>query len=130
MNKNGSASADVQDEAKNALARSETAGAMGSVFALERAKKVPKRRGGRRPRHHAPDCVRYFVGRAADGDSKPTLEQEVASEPEALIIAFKNDSRVYLVHEYRVTQQIEGDQVRLVKEPAASDKRASTTNES
>jgi len=38
--------------------------------------------------------VRYFVGRPAGDDSKPTLEQEIASELEALVIAFKNDNRV------------------------------------
>jgi hypothetical protein len=73
--------------------------------------------------------VRYFVGRAAEGDGKPTLEQEVASEPEGLVIAFKNDSRVYLVSEYRVTQKIERGKVRLEKEPVAT-QRVSTTNAS
>ena len=71
-----------------------------------------------------------FVGRPASGDAKPTLEQEVASEPEALVIAFKNDSRVYFVSEYRVTQRIEGGEVRLEKEPAAAAQRVFTTNAS
>ena len=86
-------------------------------------------RGGRRPRAAA-TAVRYFVGRPAGDESKPSLEQEVASEPEALVIAFKNDSRVYFVNEYRVTQRIEGGQVRLEKEPASSAQRVSTTNAS
>jgi hypothetical protein len=81
-----------------------------------------RRRGRRRSRNQA-ENVRYFVGRPADGDGKPTLEQEVASEPDAVVIAFKNDSRVYLVNEYRVTQRIEGGQVWLEKEEAASAKR-------
>ena len=46
------------------------------------------------------------------------------------MIAFKNDSRVYFVSEYRVTQRIEGGQVRLEKEPAATTQRVSTTNAS
>jgi hypothetical protein len=54
----------------------------------------------------------------------------VASEPEALVIAFKNDSRVYLVNEFRVTQRIEGGQVRLEKEQAAPTQTISTTNAS
>ncbi|MEZ5398873.1 MAG: hypothetical protein R2729_04335 [Bryobacteraceae bacterium] len=74
--------------------------------------------------------VRYFVGLPAGDDDKPTLEQEVASEPEGLVIAFKNDSRVYFVHEYRVTQRIEGNEVRLEKEPVSSAKRVSTANAS
>jgi hypothetical protein len=88
-----------------------------------RGKRGPRRRGGRRSRGQATASIRYFVGRPADGDGKPTLEQQVASEPEALVIAFKNDSRVYLVNEYRVTQRIEGGQVRLEKEEATSAKR-------
>jgi hypothetical protein len=93
------------------------------------AVKRSRNRGGRRPRGQVAD-VRYFVGRPAGDDSKPTLEQEVASEPEALVIAFKNDSRVYLVNEYRVTQRIEGGQVRLEKEAASAAQRVSTTNAS
>jgi hypothetical protein len=89
-----------------------------------------KRRGGRRSRGQSPNDVRYFVGRPASGDAKPTLEQEVASEPEALVIAFKNDSLVYFVSEYRVTQRIEGGEVRLEREPAAAAQRVSTTNAS
>lgn len=71
-----------------------------------------------------------FVGRPASGDAKPTLEQEVASEPEALVIAFKNDSRVYFVSEYRVTERIDGGQVRLEKERVATPERVSIINES
>jgi hypothetical protein len=95
-----------------------------------RGGKASKRRGGRRPRGAPENGIRFFVGRPASGDAKPTLEQEVASEPEALVIAFKNDSRVYFVSEYRVTQRIEGGQVRLEKEPAAAPQRVSTANAS
>lgn len=99
------------------------------------AKKSPAKGASRRPdrrrRPEAPDqTVRYFVGRPAADDGKPTLEQEVASEPEGLVIAFKNDSRVYFVHEYRVTQRIEGNEVRLEKQPVNSAKRVSTANAS
>ncbi len=94
------------------------------------AGKPSRRKGGRRGRGQSADGVRYFVGRPAEPDDKPTLEQEVASEPEALVIAFKNDSRVYCVSEYRVTQRIEGGQVRLEKEPATAPQRVSTLNAS
>lgn len=94
-------------------------------------KSSKSRRPDRRRRAEAPDqIVRYFVGRPAADDGKPTLEQEVASEPEGLVIAFKNDSRVYFVHEYRVTQRIEGNEVRLEKQPVNSAKRVSTANAS
>lgn len=93
--------------------------------------KAGGRRVARRRRAEPGDqLARYFVGRPASDDGKPTLEQEVASEPEGLVIAFKNDSRVYFVHEYRVTQRIEGNEVRLEKEPVSSAKRVSTANAS
>lgn len=105
-----------------------------STASSARGSRRPGRRGTRSP---SPSGVRYFVGRPGDPDAKPTLEQEVASEPEALVIAFKSDKRVYFITEYRVTQKIEGGQVRLEKEPAASatghaavPKGVSTTNES
>ena len=77
---------------------------------------ISRRRGGLRRRSESSETVRYFVGHPADGDGKPTLEQEVASEPEGLVIASKNHSRVYFVHEYCVTERIEGSEVRLEKE--------------
>ncbi|HEY6301738.1 MAG TPA: hypothetical protein VIX14_01620 [Terriglobales bacterium] len=87
------------------------------------------RGGGRRSRNQA-DKVRYFVGRPGDGDSKPMLEQEVSTEPEALVIAFKSDCRVYFISEYRVTQRIEGSQVRLEKEAPEAVQRVSNLNAS
>lgn len=131
MSRNGSVLTDVRDEAlmmppndvpSRTKPRSERQG--GGRRASS------KRRSGRRAQGQSSNGVRYFVGRPASGDAKPTLEQEVASEPEALVIAFKNDSLVYFVSEYRVTQRIEGGQVRLEKEPAAASQRVSTTNAS
>ena len=112
----------------------------GSVFSPSLPKSTgrsSRSRGRRRLRATVSTGARYFVGRPGEPDAKPTLEQEVASEPEALVIAFKSDKRVYFITEYRVTQKIEGGQVRLEKEPAASaaghanvPKGVSTTNES
>lgn len=122
---------DAREEASTmALATDEPVGAKPRAARPDGAGKSSRRRGGRRARDQSADGVRYFVGRPADADGKPTLEQEVASEPEALVIAFKNDSRVYFVSEYRVTQRIEGGQVRLEKEPAAASQRVSTINAS
>jgi hypothetical protein len=122
---NGSVSADVSED------RPQPAGQSKAAAAKKSHSKGSSRRPERRRRAEAPDqIVRYFVGRPAADDGKPTLEQEVASEPEGLVIAFKNDSRVYFVHEYRVTQRIEGNEVRLEKQPVNSAKRVSTANAS
>ena len=132
MNKNGSASLDTQDEVRTvaSLAANEPANPRPTTVGPSGNQRGSRRFGGRRRRGHATDGIRYFVGRPGDGDAKPTLEQELASEPEALVIAFKNDSRVYLINEYRVTQKIESGQVRLEKELATAVQRVSTLNAS
>jgi len=122
---NGSGSPDGRDEMESMYESPKP------VPAKSSGSKAGARRGNRRRRAESGDqLVRYFVGRPAGDDGKPTLEQEVSSEPEGLVIAFKNDSRVYFVHEYRVTQRIEGNEVRLEKEPVTSAKRVSTANAS
>jgi hypothetical protein len=138
LNRNGGASPDAREEVtametgtEAPIGERPTAAKPAEATRVE-ARVEPKRhgRGGRRARRRSSDGVRYFVGQPAAGDGKPTLEQEVASEPEALVIAFKNDSRVYLVNEFRVTQRIERGQVRLEKEQAAAAQTVSTTNAS
>ena len=131
MNKNGGASLDARDEVRTMMPSSEAPGPVrtGNTRTAGNKGAASKRRSGRGMRGQSTASVRYFVGRTAEGDGKPTLEQEVASEPEGLVIAFKNDSRVYLVSEYRVTQRIERGKVRLEKEPVAT-QRVSTTNAS
>lgn len=129
MNRNGGVSPDAREELSAMTPKEPAAGVKTSTQKTSGLRKSSRRRGGRRARSQATG-IRYFVGRPAEGDGKPTLEQEMASEPEALVIAFKNDSRVYFVNEYRVTQRIESGQVRLEKEPASSAQRVSTTNAS
>lgn len=89
-----------------------------------------KRRGGRRPKRIASEGVRFFVAKPGHKSGSLTLEHEVASEPEALVAAFKGDSRIFTVSEYTVTQKIDGNSVTLVKEPVAPSQRVSTTNAS
>jgi len=89
-----------------------------------------RRRGGRRAKRTASEGVRYFVAQPGAKQGPLTLDQEVASEPEALVAAFKSDRRVFAVMEYTVVQKIEGNSVALVKEPVASAQRVSTTNAS
>ena len=100
MNRNGVASPDAREEANAMETGTEAplgmrpAAPRPAEARLAESRVEPKRpgRGGRRARRRSSDGVRYFVGQPAAGDGKPTLEQEVASEPEALVIAFKNDT--------------------------------------
>lgn len=129
MTRNGSALVDAREETVT-MPTEAPVDAKARSARPSRSGKASKRRSGRRGRDQSANGVRYFVGRPASGDAKPTLEQEVASEPEALVIAFRNDSRVYFVSEYRVAERIERGQVRLEKEPAPAAQRVSTTNAS
>ena len=124
MSRNGSASQDAPEEGPRMLSQIEKL-----VGEKQKAAGNRGRRGRRRPRNPV-ENVRYFVGRPGDGDDKPMLEQEVATEPEAVIIAFKSDCRVYFISEYRVTQRIEGSQVRLEKEAPEAVQRVSNLNAS
>jgi hypothetical protein len=106
------------------MAASSDAPGTGSVKSSGKRRNQSSRpRGG-----PAKDGVRYFIGKS--GDPKPLLEQEVASEPEGLVIAFKTDARLFVVHEFTVEQKIERGRVSLEKAPAASSQRVSTTNAS
>lgn len=89
----------------------------------KRRKQSPRSRGG-----PTKEGVRFFIGKS--NGPKPLLEQEVASEPEGLVIAFKTDARLFVVHEFTVQQKIERGRVSLEKAPAASSQRVSTTNAS
>jgi hypothetical protein len=70
----------------------------------------------RNRRKSAADQLRYFVGVPAMGREAPHLEQEMESEAEGLVLAFKSDRSLYLVSEYSVIQHIDGGRVTLEKE--------------
>ena len=123
MSRNGSASQDAWEEERTMISLIDK-----PVGENRKAASKKGRRGLRRARNPV-ENVRYFVGRPGD-DNKPMLEQEVATEPEALVIAFKSDCRVYFISEYRVTQRIEGSQVRLEKEAPEAVQRVSNLNAS
>jgi hypothetical protein len=92
--------------------------------------KTPKRRG-RRSRQTASEDIRFFVGKPCRNHEAPQLEQEVASEAEGLVAAFKTDRSLFLLSEYTVTQRIEGGRVTLGREPStAASQRVSTVNAS
>jgi hypothetical protein len=93
----------------------------------DKKRSAKRRTSGNRATGWGADVLRYFVGKGSD--PKPMLEQEVASEAEALIFAFKSDGRVFLVQEFTVAQKIERGRVSLEKQ-AAPAQRVSTTNAS
>jgi hypothetical protein len=119
--RNGSVSPDAQDDAKNMTRPVVEASTDG-------AKSSGRRRNSRRSRGRSTEAVRFFVGKT--GDPKPMLDQEVASEAEGLVIAFKTDGRLFRVEEFTVAQRIERGKVSLEKQQTTASQRISTTNAS
>jgi hypothetical protein len=122
LTRNGSASADGREEAKTLPGPTAETPPNG-----DKKRSAKRRTSGHRAAGRGPHVIRYFVGKGSD--PKPMLEQEVASEAEALVVAFKSDGLVFLVQEFTVAQKIEPGRVSLEKQ-AAPVQRVSTTNAS
>lgn len=82
-----------------------------------RLKKGPRRAANARARSANAEIIRYFVGKGST--PAPQLDQEVASEAEGLVAAFKADARLFLIQEFTVAQKIERGRVSLEKKAAA-----------
>jgi hypothetical protein len=94
-------------------------------------KKEAKARGRRGRKPAVSENVRFFVGKPVKNHEPPVFDQEVTSEAEGLVAAFKTDRCLFLVGEYIVAQRIEGGRVTLDKEPTLpSSQRVSTVNAS
>ena len=105
------------------MAASSNALATGPVKSSgKRRSQSPRPRGG-----PSKEAVRYFIGKSSD--PKPVLDQEVASEPEGLVVAFKTDARLFVVHEFTVEQKIERGRVTLEKAPVPGQSRASPSSQ-
>jgi hypothetical protein len=122
LKKNGSALVDAEQERKMAITNEEVLN--GATKHVGKRKNQAKRQRSSSPS----ESIRYFVGKP--GGAKPSLDQEVPGEAEGLVIGFKTDARLFVVHEYEVGQKIERGRVCLEKTPAAGSQRVSTTNES
>jgi hypothetical protein len=95
------------------------------------AKKEAKARGRRGRRPAVAENLRFFIGKPVKNHESPVFDQEVASEAEGLVAAFKTDRCLFLVGEYIVAQRIEGGRVTLDKEPTSpNSQRVSTISAS
>jgi hypothetical protein len=70
----------------------------------------------RRPREVASDCVRYFLPKPSSPSEKPDLGQELSSEGEALVQAFKSGQVFYTVVAWSAVPDINGNEPRIVKQ--------------
>ena len=74
------------------------------------------RGGRRRQRDLTDDSVRYFLPKSGSSSEKPDLGQEMASEGETLVQAFKSGQVFYTVIAWRAVPDINGNEPRIVKQ--------------
>jgi hypothetical protein len=72
-----------------------------------------------RPRTSAPERVRYFLPKSGSSGEKPELGQEVASEGEALVEAFKSGQLFYGLIVWRAVPRMDGNEAKIVKQSAS-----------
>ena len=62
------------------------------------------------------DNVRYFIPKTGSSPDKPELGQEVPSEGEALVKAFKDGGVFYTVVAWKAITEMDGGEPKIVKE--------------
>ena len=62
----------------------------------------------RRPRNGSDPNLRYFLPKTGSSPAKPELGQEMASEGEALIEAFKNGQPFYTLTAWKAVPEVNG----------------------
>ena len=75
-----------------------------------------ERNGRRRRWEMTSENVRYFLPKAGDAEETPELGQEMASEGEALVQAFKSGQLFYTLVAWRAVPEINGNEPRIVKQ--------------
>jgi hypothetical protein len=77
---------------------------------------APKRaRRSRTP--HNPERGRYFLPKTGSSVDRPELGQEVASEGEALVAAFKSGQVFYTLVAWSPLPEMNGGEAKIVKQP-------------
>ena len=77
---------------------------------------TPEKNGRRRRWEMGIDNVRYFLPKTGSSGDNPELGQELATEGEALVQAFKTGQVFYTVVAWRAMPEINGNEPRIVKQ--------------
>ena len=85
---------------------------------MKETRKPSRRASARKTALPQPSNTRFFVGKAPTATEMPKFDRELPSEAEAVVAAFKSDSRLFLVIEYTVAEKNSGGKVWLQKEAA------------
>ena len=73
----------------------------------------------RRHRNGSDSNLRYFLPKSGSSPAKPELGQEMASEGEALIEAFKNGQPFYTLTAWKAVPEVNGGNPVIVKQAVA-----------
>jgi hypothetical protein len=73
----------------------------------------------RRHRNGSDPNLRYFLPKSGSSPAKPELGQEMASEGEALIEAFKNGQPFYTLTTWKAAAEMSGGSPVIVKQAVA-----------
>ena len=78
---------------------------------------APLSKSGRRRRWEmTSESIRYFLPRPGSSSEKPELGQEIETEGDALVQAFKSGQLFYTLVAWRPVPEINGNEPRIVKQ--------------
>lgn len=75
-----------------------------------------ERNGRRRRWEMTGENIRYFLPTPGGANDRPELGQEMASEGEALVQAFKSGQVFYTVVAWKAVSEINGNEPKIVKQ--------------
>jgi hypothetical protein len=75
-----------------------------------------ERNGRRRRWEMTGENIRYFLPKTGASTERPELGQEMASEGEALVQAFKSGQVFYTVVAWKAVTEINGNEPKIVKQ--------------
>jgi hypothetical protein len=75
-----------------------------------------KQNGRRRRSEMTSENVRYFLPKAGASSDRPELGQEMKSEGEALVQAFRTLQVFYAVVTWKAVPEVDGNEPRIVKQ--------------
>jgi len=75
-----------------------------------------ERNGRRRRWEMTSENIRYFLPEPGGSSERPELGQEMASEGEALVQAFKSGQVFYTVVAWKAVPEINGNEPKIVKQ--------------
>ncbi len=89
----------------------------GTKPATDNGAQPAARQNGRRRRWEmTSENVRYFLPKAGSSPERPELGQEMTSEGEALVQAFRSGQVFYTVVAWKAVPEVDGNEPRIVKQ--------------